>query len=546
MKDNIQSERLYSFNPTHKSIFYPITKYFSKYFKYNFSQEEYNHQVLDIKEIIFNSNKIQIQNQNDNSSNQIGVILQEAINSNKVQINFNDISENKNIIKMSQNMNILRIVPNYSTIGDSWIDYLSKYFFKSNNKFSLNNFFKKTKNNRSKQRINNYDRNLEFNCDGTFFGFINQEGDIVISQTEINNETNSYNKYLLKMNGGDYDEIVSFKWDNIYPTRFYYGTKTNLYDCSLSEKEQKCYINKNYSLLSFFNFINCFPSPKGDILLLLYKNHIEIYNIFQEKIFSKTFNSFDFINGIFDHKNSAFIAYTKKDLIIFNLENFDFKTYSYFLGNIMKVISGSDSDDFYIFTQNPQITQINEVFMYIISENSNVPVLNSSNKFCSYQNDEFFYQHCNYSLRPEIYCFKCENFGRRVEGNPEGTQGTTPSQNMGKPSGRGTKVVDVKLSPNDNRIGILYQDLNQGIESFMYNLIIFGMAKKKEDKSVDKIMPLYNFGFLDDCKILSFGFNKTVNVRNNEENNNNRNVFTTSLLVRFSQDNFVIETDICG
>ena len=86
---------------------------------------------------------------------------------------------------------------NYQINNTSWLDNLKKTMFGS---ISLDfNYFSKYLN---KNTISNknQDNNFSFNCDGTLMGFINQNGELIISNTELNNK--------LKLNSNE--AIISF------------------------------------------------------------------------------------------------------------------------------------------------------------------------------------------------------------------------------------------------------------------------------------------------------------------------------------------------
>ena len=60
-------------------------------------------------------------------------------------------------------------------------------------------------------------------------------------------------------------------------------------------------------------------------------------------------------------------------------------------------------------------------------------------------------------------------------------------------------------------------------------MYIYSIIKDKNDNSIDKILPLYNFGHLDDnnSQIWTFGFDKIMNKGN------------SFMVVRFGNDNFI-------
>jgi hypothetical protein len=272
----------------------------------------------------------------------------------------------------------------------------------------------------------------------------------------------------------------------------------------INENELVLSINKCYALSGYSKFINCFPSPKGDIIILLYEKGIQVYDMFQNLLFSKRFNTSKFINGLYDYKSSVFITYEERQLKIFNVETFDYKEYSYFPGSIIKVINNPKNDNIYIFVTD-KTKESSELFMITLSDISIASDVNLNND--SYHNCDNFYRHCHYVLRPEVYAFQ---------------------YNIGT---IGTKIIDVDVSPNDYRVGILIQENipNQKQNS----LYIFGLTKDKRDNTIKKVESLYNFGHIDGSQIVSFEFNKKIK----------QNTF---LVVRFENDFFIKTKRING
>ena len=316
--------------------------------------------------------------------------------------------------------------------------------------------------------------------------------------------------YVINSNISSNEGISSFAWDSINSNKLFYSSNNILYECSKDESKDELnknlYINKIYLLSRFSKFINCFPSPKGDLLILLYEKCIEVYDIYQNLLFSKMFITHNFINALYDYKSSVFIVYEENNLMIFNIETFDFKQYSYFPGSIIKVINNPENDNIYIFVIDKS-KQNSELFMFTLSDISIASDVNLD--YDSYQNCENFYRHCHYILRPEIYAFQhnlmiCN-----------------------------TKILNVDISPNDYRIGILFQEIfpNNIIQNSLY---IFALTKDKRDNSINKVYPLYNFGHVEGSQILSFEFNK-MSAKGN-----------TFLVVRFENDIFVKTEKING
>ena len=392
------------------------------------------------------------------------------------------IDLNLNSLYNKEENKILNTIFNCHIYNNSWYDYFKSKIF-GNSLFS--NKTSKNKNDKEKKI------NFIFNCTGQLMAFINSEGDIIILNIE-NNES-----FTIKSNTISSEGIFSFNWDLINPSKLFYSSRNILYESLLNLQEGKLYINKYY-LLNSNNFINCFPSPKGDIIILLYKNSIEIYDIFHKITFSKKFLTFNFINGLYDNKSSLFITFTENNLILFNLKNLEFLVISEFPGKIIKIISSSENENIYVFVLN----ESNKLFMYILTDIS----ISSDIKinFNSYQNYDSFYRHQNYVLSSEVFGFEyklmiCNN-----------------------------RILDINFSPKEERLGILYEEIIQ--ENIKQNsLYIYSIIKDKNDNSIDKILPLYNFGHLDDnnSQIWTFGFDKIMNKGN------------SFMVVRFGNDNFI-------
>ena len=467
----------------------------SKFIKDKLSKSEYNYKLIDIK-IVKLMDNIELERSKLNPLIK-GFLLDETKGKYE-EINLNsDSCYNK--LDTSRNSKLLNPIYNYQINYTSWFDYLQKSIFGNRNQENMNYFFKFFKNNRNINEAQN--NNFSFNSDGKLIGFINENGDVIISNTETNDIY-----YVISKNITFNEGISSFNWDMINPNKLYYSNNNVLYECLLKVSESQLFLNKYYLLSKFSTFINCYPSPKGDLLILLYQNGIEIYDLFQNLLFSKTFLTFKFKNGIYDYKSTVFIAYSEKELIIFNLETFDFKTYKYFPGNILKLISNPENDNIYVFIVDKSNNLSNELFMYTLSDISISSDINLN--FNSYQNYDNFYRQYHYVLRPDIFTFQ----HKLMVCN--------------------TKILDVCLSPNDFRIGILYE------EEFPNNikqnsLYICAMIKDQRDNSLNQIIPLYNFGHIDGNQIVSCEFNKKLNK-------------DTFLVVRLEKDNFIKTEKIKG
>ena len=447
--------------------------------KEKFGKKIYNPKLTNLK-IIKLTDSIEIQRSKLNPLIK-GVLLDESSQQHE-QINLNS-----NNIYNKESNKVLKTIFHSQVYNNSWYDYFKNFFF--------GNFFKQNKIN-EKENESDKKTNFIFNCNGKLMAFINDEGDLVILNIE------KKESFIIKSNSISNEGIQSFNWDLINSYKIFYSSKNILYESILNLQEGKLYISKYY-ILNKNNFINCFSSPKGDILILLYKNYLEIYDIFHHIIFSKKFLTFNFINGLYDNKSTLFITFTENTLILFNLKNMEFLTFSDFPGKIIKIISNPDNENIYIFVLN----ESNMVYMYILSDISISSDINFN--FNSYQNTDIFYRHQNYVLRPEIFGFqyklmKCNN-----------------------------KIIDIKFSPKEERFGILYEEIIQ--DNLKQNsLYIFGIDKDKNENTINKILPLYNFGHVNDSQICSFGFDKYIDKEN------------SFLIVRFDEDKFVITNDIVG
>jgi len=394
-----------------------IWKNISNFIRDNLTKKEFNPKLIDLKVIkLSDSRKL----------NPLvkGLLLDEAKGVFE-QISL-DSEPNENRLGANQNTKELQKLFNYPIIFSSWYDYIKTMIFGNKNLEYLN-FWKLFKKSVSPSHINN---NFSFNCDGKFIGYINSQGDIIISSTNIE-WNDDYASYLIKSNNVSNEGILAFAWDTLFPNKVFYSTNNSLYECMIIENELVLSINKCYALSGYSKFINSFPSPKGDIIILLYEKSIEVYDMFQNLLFSKRFNTSKFINALYDYKSSVFITYEERKLMIFNVETFDYKEYSYFPGSIIKVINNPKNDNIYIFVID-KTKESSELFMITLSDISIASDVNLNND--SYHNCDNFYKHCHYVLRPEVYAFQ---------------------YNLGN---IGTKIIDIEVSPNDYRIGILIQE----------------------------------------------------------------------------------------
>jgi hypothetical protein len=470
----------------------PFLENVLKFFKETLTKSEFNPKLIDLKAIEFED----IRSMNEIKHNPIikekGLLLDE----NKGKYKLIDMDSDSNYNKLETSKNIKALKPSKIQIKyESSIDYLKKIIFGNRNQENLKYFFKfciKPKD--PKERPNN---NFSFNSNGKLIGFINQDKDVIITNIESNEA------YSIKSNDIYVEGIITFSWDLIYPNKLYFSSNDILYECIINERDLNLFINKCYNLSKFSKFINCFPSPKGDLLIFLYEKGIEVYDIFHNLIFSKIFFTFKFLNGLYNHKSSIFIIYTEKKLIIFNIDSFDFKAYSYFYGNILKVINNPESDNIYVFT----VEKSNELYMYTLTD---ISASSDTNFYYnSYQNCDNFYSQCHYVLRPDIFTFQHKLKDCNI------------------------KILDICLSPNEFRLGILYKEefSNQNKQNSLY---IFALTKDKRDNNINQGILLYDFGHVEGNQIVSFEFNKMLK---------NENTF---LVVRFEKDIFIKTEKIKG
>ena len=458
----------------------------SDFIKDNFTKSEFNVRLTDLKIITLT----------DSTENERGKLNPFAkgllLDENKGIFEQIDLNSDSNYNKIeTKEKNELNPKINYSINYTSWLDYLKKAIF-GNKNLELNNILKYLKINKNNPNINQ-NNNFSFNSDGKLIGFINQNGNLIIANTDSNDSL-----YPIKSST---EGITSFSWDKINPNKIYYSTNSKLYECLINIPV----LSQCYPLSNVSKFINCFPSPRGDLLILLYEKRIEIYDAcdtYQNLLFSKYFTTFKFKNALYDNKSSVFISYTDNKLIIFNLDTFDFKPYSFFPGSIIKVINNQDNDNIYVFVADNS-KKSGELFMYTLTDISIASDINLN--FNSYQNPDNFYRHNHYVLRPEIFSFqhKLMNFH--------------------------TKILDVDLSPNLFRVGILYEE-----EFNNRSLYIFALTKDQRDNSIIEGFPLYNFGHIDGSQIVSFEFNKMIDKN------------YTFLVVRFEKDIFIKTENMHG
>ena len=371
-----------------------IWKNANKFIKEKFSKSEFNFNLIDLKLVtLLDTDTIDMDKSKLNPLTK-GLLLDESKEKNE-QINFNSDSNYNKLETSLKNIKKLDPIENYQNNDTTWFDYFKKIIFGNGKQEYLNSFFKFfiKHRNLNKQQNNNF----SFNCNGKYIAFINQNGYIIISDTQSNNIG-----YFIESEANE--GVNSFSWDIVNPNKLFYSINNFFYECIFNESNKKLFKNKKYSLSKISKFINCFPSPKGDLLILLYEKEIEVYDIFQNLLFSKLFLTFKFKNAIYDNKSSVFIVYTEKEIIIFNLETFDFKTYKYLPGNILKLINNPENDNIYVFTIDKQ-NELNELlYMFILADISISSDINLN--FNSYQNYDNFYRQYLYVLRPDIFAFQ--------------------------------------------------------------------------------------------------------------------------------------------
>ena len=148
-----------------------------------------------------------------------------------------------------------------------------------------------------------------------------------------------------------------------------------------------------------------------------------------------------------------------------------------------------------------------QLFMYILTD---IRLAADTNlNFNSYQNSDSFYRHQNFVIRPEIYGFQYKLFNCN------------------------TKILDINISPKEDRIGILYEE--QLMDNNKQNsLYIFGINIDQRDNSIEKILPLYNLGHFEESNICSFGFDKFIDKGN------------SFIIVRLNDDKFIKTNNLVG
>ena len=255
-------------------MFNSIWKNISKFIRDNLTKKEFNPKLIDLK-VSRLTDSIKL-----NPSIK-GLLLNERRGEFE-QISLDSVP-NYNKLDTVENVNELRPVINYPNIYSSWYDYIKKMIIGNRNLENFN-FWKLFKKSGNPSQTNN---KFSFNCDGEFIGFINDKGDIIISSTNTEWRDDGHTSYLIKSNCVSNEGILTFAWDTVFPNKLFYSINNNLYECMINENTSELYINKCYALSGFSKFINCFPSPKGDIIVLLYEKGIQVYDMFQNLLFSK-------------------------------------------------------------------------------------------------------------------------------------------------------------------------------------------------------------------------------------------------------------------
>ena len=73
-----------------------------------------------------------------------------------------------------------------------------------------------------------------------------------------------------------------------------------------------------------------------------------------------------------------------------------------------------------------------------------------------------------------------------------------------------SKILDINFSYKEQRIAILYEEQIQ--DNIKQNsLYIYSINKDKRENTIEKILPLYNFGHNNTNQICTFGFGKIIN-----------------------------------
>ena len=152
----------------------------SKFIKEKLTKSEYNYKLIDLKKVIL-AGRIELENNKLDPLTK-GLLLDER----KGKFEEIDLNSDSNYNKLeTKHLKPLKSIDNLSINYTSWYDYLKKKIFGNRYQEKLNYFFKFFQ-----RRINiNEEHNhiFSFNCDGNFLGFINKNGNLIISEINSNN-----------------------------------------------------------------------------------------------------------------------------------------------------------------------------------------------------------------------------------------------------------------------------------------------------------------------------------------------------------------------
>ena len=349
-------------------------------------------------------------------------------------------------------------------------NYLSNYlyYFTFPFKFIFQNSNKKTLNfsNLSSLNLNN----ISVNCLGNYLAFSSSAKKILLINIQ------DKKKFFINFSLHRDEFIIYIEWNPLIPYQFLVATTQKIFNCTIYQNNDNLDIRINNSFEIFPDLIKISYSYDGKFIILLYSNSIEIYNLFFEKIYSKTFLTKNFIDCVFNHSSNLFLVYSKSEIFLFNIQNLQFTSYSKFSGQISKVLFCPNDNYIFIFIESKS----NELLLYILY---NINDDNYNNDFFqSYNNSRSSYYHLKFKMYYNIFSLL------RNQSN---------------------HILNIQLNETGDRLGILYNNKNGFNQLAIYQLNYFSSIQQF------LIKPLCYFSRLNNLNVTQFIFSYDYNENKN-------------------------------
>ena len=156
--------------------------------------------------------------------------------------------------------------------------------------------------------------------------------------------------------------IKYIEWNPLISLQFLVATNEKIFNCIIFQNIDNLDVKINNSFNINSNLIKILYSKDGNFIIFLYSNYLEIYNSFFEIIYSKIFITKTFIDCGINNSSNLFFINTKDEIFLFNMKNLQFKSYSNFSKQIIKVIFSPNNHLIYIFIESLS----NEILFYIL------------------------------------------------------------------------------------------------------------------------------------------------------------------------------------